>query len=286
MIELSDGDYRLQVAPDRGGSILRLDWKGMPLLRPTGGPSVMDTACFPLIPFSNRIANGRFTLGDHDVTLSPNFPGSDHPHPLHGFGWLAEWDVVEADAKTVRMRHAWPGGEWPWPYRAEQVFALSPEGLSIGLSISNLSYSPMFAGLGFHPYFLRDAETVYHGLHRGEWRNHEDCLPNNLVMVPGARDWWEGQPVASRVVDTVYAGREGALTIRWPSRGLQVQLLPSANLSETVVFSPPGESYFCVEPVSHATNVINEPTTALSPHLLAPGQDRMVRLEITASGLQ
>lgn len=282
MIELSAGDYRLQLSPERGGSILRLDWRDKPLLRPVCGPGILDTACFPLVPFSNRIAHGQFRLGAVDVSLSPNFPGSDHPHPLHGFGWLAQWEVIDAGQSRVVIRHDWPGGEWPWPYRAEQVFSISPEGLSVELSVTNLGSTAMFAGLGFHPYFPRDADTVYHGLHRGEWKTGEDCLPLALDEAPVARDWWAGQPVGTRSVDTVYSGRVSPLAIEWPSRGHAITLSPSDNLPDTVVFTPCGETFFCVEPVNHRTDLINAAPEARRALLLEAGQTCTVTMQLSA----
>jgi aldose 1-epimerase len=89
VLELAAGDYRLVLQPEIGGSVAGFHWRDEPVFRPACGPSVLDAACFPLAPFSNRIAHGRFRFGGREVALAPNFPDSDHPHPLHGFGWLA-----------------------------------------------------------------------------------------------------------------------------------------------------------------------------------------------------
>ena len=151
MIDLRAGDYRLVLEPARGGSVARFDFGEEALFRPTCGPSVLDTACFPLVPFSNRIAQGVFHAGGQDVRLAPNFPGAPHPHTLHGFGWLCEWQVIEASANRALLRHAYVAGEWPWDYVAEQRFDLSDRGLTHRLTICNRGNSPMPAGLGLHP---------------------------------------------------------------------------------------------------------------------------------------
>jgi aldose 1-epimerase len=210
-----------------------------------------------MVPFSNRIAHGRFSSSGKDVCLSPNFPVDHHPHPLHGFGWLSAWQVMEQDAASATLEHAGPGGEWPWPYRAQQSFSLNDEGLEITLSLTNLGATPMPTGLGFHPYFPRTDKTIYRAKHRGEWLNDHDCLPRHLNLGPEPRDWWEGEAVGTRVVDTVYIGREGPLIIGWPERGLQLTIEPTANLPFTAIYSPPGADFFCVEPVSHMTDAVN-----------------------------
>jgi aldose 1-epimerase len=283
MIELAAGDYRLDCDPARGGSIMRFEWRGDPLLRAVCGPSIFDVACFPLVPFSNRIANGRFTWNETDVTIAPNMPG--HPHPLHGFGWLAEWQAKRVGATSALLVHDYPGGEWPWPYRAEQVIELGEDGLRLSLSLTNLSGGPMPAGLGFHPYFPRMPATLFHGLHSGEWLNNDECLPMELVERRTPQDWWEGQPVGTREVDTAYTGRNGALTILWPERRLKLVMDPGPELGMTVVYTPANADYFCIEPVSHSTDAVNHSARASGLWCLAPGASRKATVRLAAASL-
>lgn len=271
MIALAAGDYRLEIDPGRGGSILAFDWRGEEVMRRTCGAGILDVACFPLVPFSNRIANGRFHTPAGPVVISPNFPNSDHPHPLHGFGWLASWDVAEVGHDRCVIEHRNEAGEWPWSYAARQTLMLDEQGLTLSVSLSNESSTAMPAGLGIHPYFPRDGDTILRSLHRGEWKTGHDGLPKSLENRSSAIDWWHGAPVAHRVVDTVYADREGALCIDWPALGRRLTMIPSPELTHTVVFVPDGEDYFCVEPVSHATDAINfgSMTTLLPGSILA-----------------
>ena len=278
LIALCAGDYHLVLEPARGGAINRFDWRGAPLLRASCGPSIFDAACFPLVPFSNRIARGAFRWKGTDVHIAPNFPDSDHPHPLHGFGWLAGWDVVIQSANRAVLRHRYRAGDWPWDYVAEQVFTLSQGGLVHELMVQNLSTMPMPAGLGFHPYFPLDSQTRYIGLHGAEWQTSGEGLPQVLNTAAHPIDWWHGQPVASRHVDTVYAGRDGPLTIIWPEQSRQLLMTPCEELGHTVVFSPVGADYFCVEPVSHMTDAVNQAVHACRPAEI--GHLEVMRVEV------
>ncbi|MEJ5979158.1 aldose 1-epimerase [Novosphingobium sp. PS1R-30] len=264
-LEMSAGAYRLRISPERGGSILAFDWQGAELMRSATGDTILDVACFPLVPFSNRIAHGHFLCDGIERRLTPNFPGSAHPHALHGFGWLAAWTVREAAPTRCVLEHVYEPGEWPWAYVARETFALDERGLTLTLAVTNRSLSDMPAGLGFHPYFPRDEATVYHGLHMAQWQTSADGLPEAIEYAAAPRDWWGGRPAASRTVDTVYAGRVGDLRIDWPSRNLSLSLKPDDALDHTVVFTPSGEGYFCVEPVSHATNAINTDAMTMLP---------------------
>ena len=282
-VELSFAEYRLVLDPAHGGAIDRFDWNGEPLMRAVCGPTILDKASFPLVPFSNRVAHGCLAWQGREIRLAPNLPGTDHPHTLHGFGWLAPWQVAAASPTSARLTLSYPGGEWPWPFQAEQQFTLDSHGLTMALSVQNLGDSAMPAGLGFHPYFPRTAQTRYLGLHHGEWHNTPDCLPLSLDEHPVARDWWQGQPVDAHAVDTVYTEREGDLAIWWPERKLRLTLEPSANLPFTVVYSPPGEPFFCVEPVSHMTDAFNRADQGAQFATLAPGEVLRVSVRLSAS---
>ena len=86
MIELVAGDAKLLVCPDIGGAIGGWTRRGTAIFRATSDEALAGTnsrllSCFPLIPFSNRIAWGRFSFGGESFQLDKNF--GDHPphHP-------------------------------------------------------------------------------------------------------------------------------------------------------------------------------------------------------------
>ena len=142
----------------------------------------------------------------------------------------------------------------------------------------------MPTGLGFHPYFPRGSDTLYHGLHTGEWRVDADGLPDTLEHASEAIDWWAGQPVGARRVDTAYVGREGPLAIAWPDRGVRARITPSENLATTIIYTPSGADFFCVEPVTHAVNAINRPDEAMT--LLSPHQTMQAWMHIEVEAIR
>ncbi|WP_281421656.1 aldose 1-epimerase [Aquisediminimonas profunda] len=285
-IEIASGDYRLTVAPSRGGSILAFEWRGQQLMREAAGPEILDVACFPLVPFSNRIVSGRFDWQGRPVSLSPNLPAVDPYNPLHGYGWLSEWIVSEVTYDTLRLHQLYLGKEWPWPYRAELVYALDDGGLTSRLALSNLADEAMPAGLGFHPYFPRTSATRYLGLHYGEWQSDASGLPTTLDERDRAIDWWNGAAVGTRNVDTVYAGRIGALQLFWPDRNLAVQIDCSENLSLTSVYVPHSADWFCVEPVSHMTGAVNRQEVSGAISVLQPNDAMVAEMRLQASTIR
>src|SRR5437868_8907735 len=117
VVKLGAGSLRLELSPSIGGSISAFEWLGdgapRPILRECHSPSekVLDAACFPLVPFVNRIRGGRFSFREREVRLEPNMAGD--PSPLHGQGWLAVWKVEAADDRRALLRFRHEPGEWP-----------------------------------------------------------------------------------------------------------------------------------------------------------------------------
>jgi len=147
IVELGRGDLRLALAPRLGGSIVAfhsrtangvVDW-----MRPTDPAALRDgdvlgTACFPLVPYSNRIRDAAFRFGGHAVRLEHSWP-----HALHGHGWLAPWTLEARGADRATLSFERAAGDWPWAYRAEQRFVLHRQRLDVILSLQNLATTPM-----------------------------------------------------------------------------------------------------------------------------------------------
>ena len=87
MIHLENRDLSICLDPEVGGSVSSAKWRGLDILRPQQGSSVLGSACFPLVPFSNRIANSRFDWDGASVDLPRNHPGDASSPVIHGFGW-------------------------------------------------------------------------------------------------------------------------------------------------------------------------------------------------------
>ncbi len=102
MLTLRAGEASVVLAPETGGSIV--GWTVGPhhVLRPAlvdqlVHGAVRGMAAYPLIPFSNRIANGRFTFAGRTYQLARNF--GDEPHAIHGVGWTSVWNVAAVSAR-------------------------------------------------------------------------------------------------------------------------------------------------------------------------------------------
>ena len=281
MISMESGALCLLVDPAAGGSVAALEWQGLPLLRRQTAPGILHSGCFPLVPFSNRIADSMFSFGGRTVTLPANHPSNPDEPAMHGLGWREGWTVTDRQDNRLHLSLTMDAGTWPWAFTAEQSFALDGDTARFTLAITNRADTPMPAGLGFHPYFPRTPLTRLHALHRGEWQVDARRLPTVLDLRPDAIDWWLGQTAASRMVDTVYEQRRGPISILWPEQRLGLTMTPDDDLSCTVVYVPPDGDFLCAEPVSHMTDSLNRPGIGTGMRVLAPGARWEVAMRLT-----
>ncbi|XOC97893.1 aldose 1-epimerase [Burkholderia sp. 22PA0106] len=285
-VTLATAELRLDVVPHLGGGIARFDWRGdgasTPIFR---GCEHVEAAtdpnalgCYPLLPYSNRIGGGRFECDGRRVEVPRN--RASEPLPIHGDGWLSRWRIDEASATELHLSLDRCGSA-PYAYRATQSFVLDGPTLSIALSIENAGREPLPFGLGVHPFIVRDDATELAASAGGLWLSGPDWLPRRHVGVPPAWQFGIAYPLPSTLVNHAFTGWGGRATVAWPSRGLSMAIESDADCY--VLYTPPGERFFCFEPVDHPINAVNLPggAEAHGMTLLAPGERLARRFRFT-----
>jgi aldose 1-epimerase len=265
MIALSAGDASLVLAPEAGGAIL--GWRAGPwrLLRQPEPAALLagqaaGFGAFPLVPFSNRIAGGRFTFGGREYHLARADPS--FATPIHGLGWVRPWTPtsVSTDAATLRLEHPRSPADlalWPFPFVAELRVALAPDALTLGLRLVNRHDAPAPAGLGLHPFFPRTADASLRFAATHVWLTDAGQLPTELVPIPPGWNHASGLRIGAVALDHVFAGWDGRAEITLAPTPVTIAIEASAPFRHVVVFTPPGAGFFCVEPVSHMTDAVN-----------------------------
>jgi len=290
VIELTAGSARLHVWPQVGGALVAWRRGDVALLRPVslemmGERNARRLAAFPLVPFSNRIAWGRFAFMGRDYAIRRNTP--DHRHPIHGNAWESAWtvDARAADAIALHFSHHAAGAAaeaWPFSYRAESHIALTDDRLQVILAIENTGQWPMPAGLGLHPFFPATPETELGFAADSVWLNDPANLPAERVGPPARWCCTPPRRIAGMSVDNCFNGWAGRADIRWPGRAaLTIEADPP--LRHLVVYVPDERPYFAVEPVSHMNDGINhmqEPDAGI--RVLAPGERLAATIRFTA----
>lgn len=279
MLTLHAGESSAVIAPETGCGLLGWTVAGIPMLRRALPEAIVQgnvrgLAGFPLLPFCNRIAYGRFAWDGQDYQLARNF--GDHPHAIHGVGWQSAWVVrdIAAGSAELALTHR-PDRHWPFAFAAVLRVRLTERELRVVMQLVNRHGGPAPAGLGLHPYFPR---AVFHTLRfsaTGVWTTGGASLPDRHIVVPAGWDHSAGRAIGSVALDHCFTGWDGRATLT--GRDLALTLLATPNLPFVQVYTPEGQDYFCVEPVSHMPDAINRPGHPM--RVLAP--DESMEAEIT-----
>lgn len=285
LLTLGQGHLRVSLSPSIGGAISAFEWiredRPKAILRKCHTPleKVLDAACFPLVPYVNRIRGGCFTFRGRTIRLEPNMPGD--PSPLHGQGWLNPWSVERSDSKSASLVYRHEPGEWPWAYDAIQKFTLDERGLSVLLSCSNKSSEPMPCGLGEHPYFDCGPETRIDTNALSAWTVDQHVLPLEKVAAEGRYDL-KHRLVCGQDLDNGFGGWDGEARMRDPDWPFDLELT-SRHAKFFQLYSPPGGGIFVAEPVTHANAALNEPESEwpqLGMRVLEPGEAMSLEMRL------
>lgn len=284
-IELACGAARCLLLPELGGSLGGWWIAGRAMLRPSdpvaiasGDPTRLSG--FPLVPYSNRIADARFDWNGQGIALQPN--RTDEPHALHGIGWQRAWQVLDQSQATavLRLDHV-ADAFWPWSLRAEQRITLSEDRLTIDLSAVNLADQPVPLAIGHHPYFPRDgarvalsAETV--------WLADARNLPASVAAPSELLDLSGGPAIADRAIDNCFGGVNWPVRITWPDRALAIDC--SENLPCAVVYSNAAAEALCIEPVAHGSNALNRADAHPAMPIIGPGAEFSAQIVLSILG--
>lgn len=271
-VQLAAGDLQASLVPAVGGVVRSFRWRDLPVFR-EGPPGIADAnegGCYPLVPFSNRVRDGRFAFRGREVRLSPNLP--PQKHPLHGQGWRGAWTVESASGARAVLTFDHPAGEWPWAYQARQSLSLDAGGLEIQLSCRNLSADPMPCGLGLHPYFPAEPATVLSTEATGVWTIDAEVMPVALEPPVGRYDL-RGRAINGADLDNGYEGWSGEAELRQPDFTVRIT---SPDARRFQVYAPPEGGVVVAEPVVNANAALNQPEDRwpeLGVVVLGPGED-------------
>jgi aldose 1-epimerase len=288
LLDLVAGDLRAVVAPEIGGAIATLRWKGLDILRPAppealAQKQVRAMGSYPLVPYSNRIGHGRLRVGPRTYALRPNF--APEPHAIHGVGWQRAWRVAESSPERVLLTLSQaPDADWPFRFTCRQSIALEGARLTASLEFRNEDDAAFPAGLGFHPFFPAPRGTRLRTHWKGWWTLDELKLPASRGAVPPEADFSAERAIDGWRVDNPFYGWSREARLAYPTH--EVRLTASEALDHAVAFAPgDGREFLALEPVSHTIDAFRlaaEGVAGTGARFLAPGESWRVSMTIEA----
>lgn len=281
-VTLDSGSMRVTVTPERGGSLLAIavrrgdSW--IDLLADAKAPGARPSSWL-MLPYSNRIRDGRFSFGGREYRLAN--PGN---HAIHGDVRNRPWRVRERTPTGLVLdfdSRVVPDFNWPWPIRVRAEIRVGGDALVQSIALENLGETPMPAGFGWHPYFRRSltregepVELAFRatGIHPD---TNADGLPDGpTVPLPERLDHSVRKPVAADGLDACFAGFGGSAELAWPESGVRLLFECTPNITHLVCYAPADRPVIAVEPAANANDGVNllaagEPDSGVIE--LAPG---------------
>ncbi|ASR09980.1 hypothetical protein CHY08_23065 (plasmid) [Rhizobium leguminosarum bv. viciae] len=281
VVDLEAGRLSVRVST-KGGLVLGF-WREVgngkvTLLRPSSSDNVdaLGSACYPLVPFGNRVKNNQFSFDGNDYQFTANTEWDKHY--LHGEGWQADWSIARQTRASIEMGFTQSGGHTPYVYQASQRFVLDETGLTLTLMVENRGERGMPFGLGWHPYFPLTPGTTLLAPARAFWTEAEGWLPGERTAIPEDLDFSSPAPLPHRWVNNGFEDWSGEAFITWPELATTLHLTADAIFRHAFVFVSDTtfdpsfrRDYFCFEPMSHLANGLNLPDLG-DLKILAPGQ--------------
>jgi aldose 1-epimerase len=269
MLTLTAGPSKAEIFPEMGAGLAGLWADEKPVLRPWSGrveDGPFALACNLLIPFSNRISGGGFAYDGESYSLAPNLPGE--ACPIHGDGFQRPWRTVAVTGDQAELRLG-SGEIGPFQHSASVNYHLTQGSFETRLAVTNTGDLALPFGLGFHPWFPRDAGTRLQFNATGQWPEGPDHLPTTSAPVPfdTGCPWEQPLPLPHGWINCGFSGLDGSAKVVQGEKAMSLQIT-SKGLGTALLYSPSDKAdFFCFEPVSHPVDAHN-----------LPGQPGLVRL--------
>ncbi len=276
---LENAQLRVVVAPDRGASVMRLDYLGedgvaTPVLRTatTDKTTTNVLAMFMMVPWCNRVSGG--LPWDGTVYPLPHLI-PEQVQPIHGTVLHRTWDVREQSPQRVALtlREAGPP---PFHFEAEIIYSLDGATFRADLTVRHTGDAPAPYGAGFHPWFARQPSDRLSFAASAYVEDDEQRLPTGrlVAMAGSAQDFTTPQPLPDGLINNTFVGWDGTARLE-RSDGLCVTLRSEGVTKDLLhVYSRTLDGGFvCLEPMSHTVDCANRPVEG-GPGLitLAPGE--------------
>jgi aldose 1-epimerase len=287
------GAHVLTVAPAAGGRMAaltttRADGTAIDWLAPMPAEALREgfearawpkAGSYPLLPYSNRIRDGRFRWQGREVQLPPH-PGQ--PHAMHGFGHVRPWQVVESqeNAITLALQHP-PGTDWPWAVLARQSLVLDEAGLAAALDIRNVGDTPMPVGGGFHPFFARPPGLRIQFDAAHVWPADGGGVATGRAAIGRREAFLRERHLPDADLSVYYSGWKRQATLR-RADGATLTLRAAEPLEHLILHAPGGCDFVCLEPVSHVADAVNlcaRGWEGTGLRALAPGESVTFRMQ-------
>ncbi|MEJ1154835.1 MULTISPECIES: aldose 1-epimerase family protein [Microbacterium] len=156
---LRTGAYEAVIA-SVGATLRSLTFEGRDLVVPFAPDEVRPAyRGATLVPWPNRVTDGRYTFDGTEYQLALTEPARDHA--LHGLAAWLDYEAVDKGPSHVTLAAVIPAQtSYPWRISIRTTFTLTREGLTQSVEATNESADAAPFGTAPHPYLVAGAGSV------------------------------------------------------------------------------------------------------------------------------
>lgn len=295
LITLQNPFWQVGILPETGASVAfgrvkrRDDW--IDVLRPTAESDYANSSrcsSFIMLPWCNRIRAGilRFNGQEYRLRTEP-----DDGTARHGDVRKRAWKVesVSGDRVALGFRSTdYVDVNYPFRFSARAIYWLERRDLVLWLALKNEDSQSMPGGFGHHPYFVRPSGGATPHLQIPCSAQFE--LVGYLAVEPPVllkleNDFRQRRPLDDREYNDVLTARQGnePAQIRYPQLGIELALYADPVFQHFLLFTPPGQPFFALEPMTNVNDGFNLHAQGLpgsGVFVLAPGEEKTGMVQI------
>ncbi len=270
VVRLSDGERTTaRFAPGIGSNLFSFQVEGLEYLYDMADAPHSPLLGTPILyPMPNRVRDAQFTFGGRTFRFPPN-NGRNFIHGLvRERPWQCDEPIVAHDRVSVATRISFAPGKEPYDLfpihnTLELTYTLRSASIRFDFVVRNEDEQPLPFGLAIHPYFriLGPRESVRLQVPAQKWMEATELLPSGRLidLEHAPADLRQPTSLAKLDLDDVYWGLEPSKPqiIYYDHIGKKVTLKASALFTHSVVYTPLGRPFFCVENQSCSTDAHN-----------------------------
>lgn len=243
-----------------------------------------------LIPFSGRIADGRYVFDGEVFQLERN--DKEGPNAIHGFVRTLPWMIAgsESDRAVFKISlsaEQYGSKGYPFSLGIQVAYVLNDQGMSCSFEVTNVGGRTAPVGVGFHPYFtvgsslIDDNDVKIPGTAYLDF--NERLAPTGRIIPVAASEWdyRSARSIGARRFNHCYVQLEreadgsATVSLRHAGSGRRIDVVMDRSFSAVVIYS--GDAIagaarraLAIEPMTCATDAFNHPEWGLKQ--LPPGQ--------------
>ena len=210
--ELRRGDHTAVVV-ELGGALRQYAVGDRQVLDGFGaGERIMGGRGQLLVPWPNRVRDGRYRWDGRDLQLPLTEPGAGNA--IHGLLRWTSWKPLDRDEHRIVVgATVWPQPGYPFHLGVSAEYELRDDGLAVTVTATNLGDRGAPYGVGQHPYLTVGTDRVDDAvltIAAGTWLRADDRgTPVATEPVAGSEyDFRSGRTIGAQALDTAFAELE------------------------------------------------------------------------------